>query len=164
MRCKVLQDAHFCIHIALHLIVIAVEVVGCDIEQHGDVRFKLEHIFKLEAAQFDDIPIVCAFGHLQSQASSDVSTQSYVVSSRFKDVVDERSCCCFAVATRDAHHLCVGVTGGELNLTHHANAVVHRLLHHRRLAWDARALNDFFSIEDFFLGMLPFFPGNAVSV
>ena len=73
LRPKVLQYAHLSIYITLHAVVITVQMVGRDVEQHGDMRLKAVHVFELKAAQLDNIPLVCAFGHLQSQTTANVS-------------------------------------------------------------------------------------------
>ena len=60
----ILQDTHLSHSVLLEVIVIAIQMVGCDVEQHGNMCLKAIHVFKLEAAQLDNIPIVCTLCHL----------------------------------------------------------------------------------------------------
>ncbi len=48
LRCLVADDAELGVDIVLHLVVVAVEMVGSDVEHHGDVGFEVVHIFELE--------------------------------------------------------------------------------------------------------------------
>ena len=45
----VLKDAEFSVHVILHLVVIAVQMVGRDVEDDGYVCLEVIHILKLEA-------------------------------------------------------------------------------------------------------------------
>ena len=113
----VLGDAHFGTNIAHHFKVVAIEVVGSDVEQHGNVGTEVVHIVELERGDFQYIPIAVAFffdfSYLKCERTTDVSGQSYVESGRLEDVEDERCCGGFAVGACDAEHLGVGVARCE---------------------------------------------------
>ena len=55
--CLVLSDAHFRAYVAHHLKVVAVEMVGSDVEQNGNVGTKIVHIVELERRDFQHIPV-----------------------------------------------------------------------------------------------------------
>ena len=101
----VLYDAHLRIHIVLHAVVVAVEVVGGDVEQDGDVGTEVVHVVKLERAEFDDVVFVWVFCHLKGKRVADVTRQTSVVTCLLEDVVDERRGGGLAVAARDTDHL-----------------------------------------------------------
>ena len=48
LRRLVLHDAHLGVDIVLHLEVVAVQVVGGDVEQHGDVGAEVVHVVQLK--------------------------------------------------------------------------------------------------------------------
>ena len=78
----VLGDAHFRANVAHHFKVVAVEMIGGDVEQHGNVGTEVVHIVELERGDFQYIPISIAFlfdfCHLECERASDVACQSYV--------------------------------------------------------------------------------------
>lgn len=74
----VLQNTHLGVHIVLHAEAIAVEMVGRNVQQHGNVGAEAEHIVQLERRQLNDIPVVTGGGHLIGQAVADVTGQTYV--------------------------------------------------------------------------------------
>ena len=158
----VLQDAELGIHILLHVIVVAVQVVGGDVEQDGDVGTELIHVVELETAELDDIPVVVAHCHLVGQASPDITRKTHVVACTLEDVVDERCGGRLTVTTRDAHHLGVGVASGKLDFRDHGDTLFGNLAHHGRLGRYARALDYLIGIEDKFLGVLPILPCDMV--
>ena len=74
----VAYDAELGVHIVLHLVVVAVEVVGRDVEQHGDIGLEVVHVVELETAQLDDVVVVVAGSHLQGQTLAHVTGQAYL--------------------------------------------------------------------------------------
>ena len=74
----VLGDAHFGTNIAHHFKVVAIEVVGGDVEQHGNVGSEVVHIVELERGDFQHIPIAVAFFfdfcYLKCERTTDVSS------------------------------------------------------------------------------------------
>ena len=46
--CLVLDDSHLGVHIVLHLEVVAVQMVGGDVQQDGDVGTEVVHVVQLE--------------------------------------------------------------------------------------------------------------------
>ena len=164
LRGLVLYDAHLGIHIVLHAVVVAIQVVGGDVQQDGDVGLKLVHVVQLERAQLDDVVLMRVLGHLQCQTAPYVASQSGIVASRLEDVVNQRRGGGFAVAARDANHLRVGVTPGKLYFADDADALCHGLLHHWSLFRDARTLDDFVSVQNEFGGVMLLFPPNVVLI
>ena len=158
----VLQDAELGIHILLHIVVVAVEMVGSDVEQDGDIGTELIHIVELETAEFDDIPVIVTRSHLIGQALTYVACQAHVIACALEDVVDERCGGSLTITTRDTHHLGIGVASGKLNLRDYRNALLGNLAHHGRLGRYARALDHLVGIEDKLLGVLPILPCDMV--
>ena len=98
----VLQDAHLGVYVVLHLEIVAVKVVGRDVEQDGDVGAEVVHIVQLETAEFYHVPLVRALSHLERKAMANVSRQADIVACLAEDVIDERGRGRLAVAARDA--------------------------------------------------------------
>ena len=63
-----MYDAHLRIGIVLHTVVVAIEVVGGDVEQYGNVSAEIIHVVELEAAKFDDVVVIgLSFGYLKGE-------------------------------------------------------------------------------------------------
>ena len=140
---------------------IAVQVVGRDVEQHGDVGAEVVHVVELKRAEFYDVVLVRVFGHLVGQRVANVASQSGIVARRAEDVVDEAGGGGLAVAARDANHLRRGVAASELNLADDGDADGLGFDHHGSGVGDAGAFNDFVGVEDEALGVAAFFPADA---
>ena len=117
--CLVLENAELCVHIILHLIVVAVKMVGSDGEQHGDVGFEVIHVVKLETAQLNHIDIVVGCRHLICEACPHVSSQAHVQAGVLEDVVGKHCGCCLAVTTRDTYHFRIGIASGKIDFRNH---------------------------------------------
>ena len=85
----VLNDAHLGVHVVLHAVVVAVQMVGGDVQQNGNVGAEVIHIVQLERTQLDDVVFVRILGHLQGKRVAYVAGQSGVVARIAEDVVDE---------------------------------------------------------------------------
>ena len=44
----VLYDAHLRVHVILHTVVVAVEMIGRDVQQNGDIGVEVVHVVELE--------------------------------------------------------------------------------------------------------------------
>ena len=88
-RCLVLRDAEFGVHILLHAMVVAVQMVGRDVHQHGNVGAEVIHVIQLEGTKLNHIIIMLFRSHLQGQAVTDVAGQPYIQSCTLENVVDE---------------------------------------------------------------------------
>ena len=160
----VLDDAHLRIHIVLHLEVVAVEVVGRDVHQHGDVGLEVIHVVQLETAQLNHVVIMLLLSHLQRQTVANITGQTHIVTRILQDVVDERRGGGLTVRTRDANHLGMGVSACKLNLRNDGDVLLLDLQNHRRILGNAWALDDLVGIEDQFLRMMSLFPNNLMTV
>ena len=67
----VLGDAELGCGIVLHLVVVAVQVVGRDVEQHGHIGLELIHVVELKTAQLNDIHVMMLGGYLQGDFAHD---------------------------------------------------------------------------------------------
>jgi len=162
--CLVLYDAHLGVHVVLHAVVVAVEVVGRDVQQDGDVGTEVIHVVQLEGTQFDDVVFVWVLGHLQGQAVADVSGESCIVTGGFEYVVDERGGRCLAIAACDADHLGMRVSSGELYFTDDGYSTLDGFLHDGCLVGYAGAFDDFVCVEYFPFGVCAFFPRDVSAV
>ena len=159
----VLQNAHFRIDIVLHLVV-AVEVVGRDVEQHGDVGAEVVHIVELERRQLNHVVFVGFFGDLQCERMADVASQTHVVACLAENMVDEARRGCFAVGTRDTNHFRLRIAACELDFADNGNAFCDGLRHDGCRVGNARALDDFVGTENALLRVLTLFPRNSAFV
>ena len=160
----VLYDAHLRVHIVLHAVVVAVEMVGRDVQQDGNVGVEVVHVVELERAKLYDVVFVRILSHLQRKRASDVARQAHVVACRLEDMIDERRRCRLAVRAGDADHLRVGVATRKLYLADNVYTLLHRSLHHRSLLRYTRTLDDFVGRENLLLGMLTLLPLDGVVV
>ena len=157
----VLQDAQLGVHITLHLAAVTVQVVGRDVHQHGDVGLEAVHVIELETAQLDHVARVRLLGHLQGEAAPDVARQANVHTGLAQDVVRQRRGRRLAIAARDADHLRVGVSSGQLDLGEDRDATLHGRAHDGRRVGYARALDDLVGVEDLGLRVMALFKGNT---
>ena len=121
-------------------------MVWSDVEQDCHVGTEFVHVVKLETAQLDDVVLVRSFCHLQRQTLADIASQSYIVSSRLDDVIDQRSSCGLAIATCDADHLGICISAGKFYFADDRSTLCHQFLNHRSFLRNARALDDFISV------------------
>ena len=146
VRRLIAQDAEFCGHIVLHLMVVAVEVVGRDIEYHGYVGLEVIHIVKLEARQLYDVYGVRVKGHLQGQAFANVACQAYVESGTAQDMVGEQGSGGLAVGAGDAHHPGIGEAAGKFYLGYYRCALRDKLFHQRSGKWYTGTLDHYICV------------------
>ena len=161
-RPLVARDAHFGVHVVLQLKVVAVEVVGRDVEQHGDIGAEVEHIVQLERRQFYDIAGVRVFCHLQGKAAPDVPGKPHIGACLLHNVENPRSGGGLAVAAGDANHLRVGIARGKFYFRDNGNALFAHRLYHRCVFGNARTFHDFIGVEHEAFGVPAVFKGNVV--
>ena len=160
----VLQYAQFGIHIILHLVTVAVHVVGCYVQQYRHIGAELIHVVELETAELNNVVILVAFGNLQCQTLADVACKSNIKTRLAEYMIYERGCGCLTVASCDAHHLGIGVASCKLDFRYHRYSCRCYLYYYGRFVGDSRALYYLRSIEDEFLGVLLLLPRQVVAV
>ena len=156
--CLVLENAELCVHIVLHLIVVAVKMVGSDVEQHGDVGFEVIHVVELETAQLNHIDIVVGCRHLICEACPHVSSQAHVQAGVLEDVVGKHCGCCLAVTTRDTYHFRIGIASGKFDFRNHRDVFSLYFLDDRRCVGDARTFHHLVGGKDALLGVVALLP------
>ena len=109
-------DTHLGVHVVLETEIVAVEVVGGDVHQYGDMCAETVHIVQLEGTEFDHVPLLVVQCHLQGEGLADIASEPYVVACAAENVVDKRGGGCFAVGACDADELRAAVSGSELYL------------------------------------------------
>ena len=65
--CLVLDNAHFSIYIVLHLKVISVKMIRCNIQQNRNVGSEVIHIVQLERTELNDIVGMWIFCNLEGK-------------------------------------------------------------------------------------------------
>ena len=142
----ILQNPEFCIHIVLHLMVVTVEMVRRDIQNHSDVSLEVIHVVELETAQLHDIHIVFLRSHLQRKARPHIAGKTYVEARILQNVIGEHRCCRLAVAAGDANHFRIRIATGQFNFRNDGNAFRFYFLHNRRRLRNPRAFHHFVGI------------------
>ena len=112
----ILGDAELGVDVVLHIVAVAVQMVGGDVQQYGDVGFEVVHSVELEAADLEDIDVVVLGSDLQGVTLADVSAQSGVHPGFLEQVVDKGRGSGLAVAAGDAYFLRIVVPSGEFYL------------------------------------------------
>ncbi len=156
-RGEVLEDAELGVDIVLHLVVVAVEVVGRDVEQHGDVGLERIHIVELERAQLNHVDGMRVAGDLKGEAVADVAGQASVDTRTAQDVIDERGGGRLAVAAGDADHLGIGVAARELDFAYNGNVFLAQGLDDRSGVGNTGALHHLVGGKDTLHGVLAVF-------
>ena len=157
-RRLVTDDAHLRVGIVLHLVVVAVQMVGRDVQQDGDVGTEVIHIVQLERRELDDIVFMRIFSHLQGQRVADVTCQSGIVARLTEDMVDKAGGGGLAVRAGDADHVRLRVATGKLYLADDRYLLLNGLLHNGSRFGYAGTLDDLVGIQDLLLRMLAFLP------
>ena len=139
-------------------------MVGRDVQQDGNVGTEVVHVVELERAQLNDVVLVGLLSHLEGQRVADVASQPGIVACSLEDVIDETGGRRLAVGTGNTDHLGVGIAACKLYLADDADATFLGFDHHRCRVGDTRALDDFVSIKNTSLRMLPFLPRYLVVV
>ncbi len=160
----VLENAELCVYVVLHFVVVAVEVVGRDVEDDGDVGLEVVHIFKLETRKFDNIDFVGVACHLIGETVAHVSGEAHVDTRFLKNVVGEHRGGGFAVATGYAHHFRLGEVAAEFDFGNHGNSLFDDSLDDGSRRRNARAFHHEVGIENFLLSVLAFLPIEAFGI
>ena len=155
----VLQDTHLGISIRLHAVSIAVQMVGGDVEQDGNVGSESVHIVELETAELYDVVIkVLALGYLECQAAAYISCQAHIIACLLEYVIDKAGGGGLAVGTCHTNHPGMGITSGKLYLADDGNTCLTNLLHHGSIFRNTRTLDHLGGIEYLLLGVVAFLP------
>ena len=157
------DDAELGIDIILHLILVAVKMVGGDIEHHGYVSLELIHVFKLKTAQLNHIHVVMVTSHLKGETLADITGKSHVDTGILKNMVSEQCGSGLTVATGDAHHLSIGITPGKFNFGNNRNPLCKHFLHDGHGWSHSGALYYFISVKDKLLSVSAILKGNVLA-
>ena len=136
------HDSHLGIHISLHLIIIPVEMVRCDIQNHSNVGLKVIHTLQLKTAHLQHIVVIMFCCNLPRKAGTHIAGQSHVQSCRFQYMIKKRNSSSLSVATRHTNQFCIRISACKLNFRHNRNTLCVYLLHHRRIVWYSRTLHN----------------------
>ncbi len=69
--------------------VVTVQMIGCDVHQHGNIGTELIHIIQLERAELNHIIIMLVCGYLQGKTFTYVTGQSHIQTCTFENVVNK---------------------------------------------------------------------------
>ena len=150
---EVLDDTELRVDVVLHLVVVAIHVVGSDVHDHCDVCAELVHVVQLEARQFDDVIVEVLGGHLQGERLAHVACQSYIESAGLENVVGHHRGSGLPVGAGDTDHLGIGVSTRELDLGDDGCALLHEFDDERGGEGHTWALDHLIGIENELLGM-----------
>ena len=143
----ILQDAHLGIDVVLHLVVVAIQMVGCNVHDDRDVGLEVIHVVQLETGQFDDVVVKVLRGHLVGQRLTHISCQTYIETSLLQDMVSHHGGGGLAIRACDANHLGIGVATSELNLGDNGCTFLEEFHHQRSRERNARALDNLVGIQ-----------------
>ncbi len=163
-RGEVLQDAELGIYIVLHLVFIAVEVVGGDVHQHSDVGTEIIHVLQLERAEFHNIDVVFVFGDLPCQRTSYIACKPCVDACLAQDMVNQHSRGGLAVRPGYTHHFGIAVAAGEFDFRNNRDATLFKFLDDRGRGGYARRFHHLVGIQNQLFGVMPLFVGDFISV
>ena len=125
-RGEVLDDAELRVDVVLHLVVVAIHMVGSDVHDHCDVGAELVHIVQLETRQLDDIVVEVLGGHLQGERLAYVACQSDIETAGLEDVVGHHRRGGLAIGSGDTDHLRISVSTRKLDFGDDGCALLHK--------------------------------------
>ncbi len=160
----VASDSHLRINIVLHLVVVAVQMVGRDVHQNGNVRTEVVHVIQLETRQLYHIVVEMLLCHLQCQASADVASQAHVIACLLQDVVDEGRCRRLTIRTSNANHLRICVASSKFYFRNHMDTLLSDFHHHRCRVGNTWTLHHLVRIQNQFFCVMSFLPSNAMLI
>ncbi len=163
-RCLVLRDAELGVHIILHLVIITVQMIGCDVHQYGNVGAEVVHVIQLERTKFNYIIIMLFRCHLQGKAVADVSRQAHIQSCTLENMVNERGGSGLTVRPGNTNHFSGSVAPGKLYLRDNGRALFFQFQYHRSIVGDTGTFHHLISVQNQFLCVLSLFPGNVILV
>ncbi len=142
------ENTEFCRRIVFHLVVVAVQMIRGDVHYDGDVGLEIIHVLELEAGELYHVVIMVGACHLIGEAASHVAGESHIQPCLLEDVVGKQGSGGFAVAPRDAHHFCVGVSRCELNFGNDGNPFLHDFTDNRGAGRYSGAFHHYVGFED----------------
>ena len=157
-------DAELGLHVVLHVVTVAVQVVRGDIEDDGYVGLEVIHAVKLETAEFQYIDVKVFGRHLIGVALADVAGQPYVKACVAEHIVDERGGRGLAVAAGDADLPGAVIPAGELYLRYYRYAGLDGLADYRGRVRYPGTLYYLIGIENPVAAVAAFLIGYAVLV
>ncbi len=142
-RMLVLCDTHFRVDIVLETVVVAIQMVGCNVHQHRHIGTEIVHTIELERAEFQHIPIVFTRSDRVGKTLADIATERHVVTRIAQNLIGERGGCCLTVRAcdTDSSRLALVATC-KLDLRDDGCSLRTQSLHHGGLFGDSGALDD----------------------
>ena len=86
---QVAGDAQLGLRVGFQRVVVAVKMVGRDVEQNGNPRLKTVSVIELKAAQLHYVIVVLVGNHLLGEAEAHIAGQAHFESGAFQQVVNE---------------------------------------------------------------------------
>ncbi len=154
----VFVDAEFGPGVEVHLVLVAVEVVGGNVEQHRHLRAEFLNIFQLETADFQYVHKVfdsLVFQHQSGKTVSHIAAHAHIQTGGFQQVVREHRGGCFSVGTCDGHDRAFsGMPKAEFDFADDRNAFGPNRPHYFRFFRYSGAFDHLRGFQDFFQRML----------
>ena len=148
VRPEVAGYLHLGLCVVLHLVVVAVQMVGSDVCDDCYVGPEIIGVVELEAADFQHIVIVLLGSHLKGVALAYVPAEACVQPCLLKQVVDQGGGRRLAVRSSDADFLRAVVAGGEFYLRDYVYSFLPELPDDGCSLRYARTLDYFVGIEN----------------
>lgn len=143
-RPEVLEHAQLGRDIVLHFVVITIQMVGRDIEQHGHIGVKGVHIVQLKRGQLDDVYSMRLIGYKTGQTHAYIAAGRSIVSAAAQQMRGQHRGGGLAVAAGYCDKAC---TGGQkkvckFNFANHGNTLGDSVFNYRCIIGYAGTFDD----------------------
>ena len=160
----ILDNSEFRINIVLHIVSVTVEMIGRNIQQHGNIGFETIHVVELETTQFDHIIIIMFGRYLQGEALSHIPGQTYVEAGFFQYMIRKKRRGSLPVAAGNANHSSIGIATGKFYFRNNRCSSFFQRLYHRCALGYTGTLHHFIGIKNLLGRMTAFFPFDPVII
>ncbi len=160
----VLQNAKFRVDIVLKFMVVAVEMVGRNVQNDRHIGFEIVHAIELERTEFQHIEIEIALGHLPRKTFAHIARQTHIQPFVFQDEIGEHRGGCFAVRACDTDFFCIGIACGKLDFGDDGRTLLAQGANHRRSFGNARTFHHFVGVKNQRVGVSVLFVRQTTAV
>ena len=155
-------DAELAGHVVLHAVLVAVQVVRRDVEQHSDIRTELHDAIELETAQLKHVIRVVAIGDEPGETGAHVAAHGHIQSGFVQDVMREQGGGGLTVTSGDRDDPTVAIAVREFDLADDRDPLFARCYHERGTIRDAGALHDLVRLQHTGRGVTTLFESDIV--
>ena len=87
MLCLILYDSELRLDVVLEMVIVPVQMVGCDVQKDGYVGLEVVHAIKLKTAQFKHVDVVFVIGYAARETLTYIPSETYIQSCILEYVV-----------------------------------------------------------------------------